>query len=266
MSKTRENISLWLDQSEPDYYLFFLKSWIPFNAWYVAEYPHLNKKDTDLIKELQDNPDSKPKKIIKNFLKNKKDHDSLKFQSYLAELHYSLEKTPLSHNGEILSFKELPLTENPIKHKNDKDVKGNVYKTEKTKSFFQAYIEAKGGKVLLDFKKPLYNLEELTKDTDYIRLDKKIQKIIYKLFDAIDPKKPISIISSSSISGEYRVVKSEHSCKIISDTDTVAKACIKILYNLRCMLFHGEVAPNETNKPVFENAFYLLQLINKHFK
>jgi hypothetical protein len=266
MSTSTENIRLWMNQSEPDFYMFFLKAWIPFNAWYVAEYPHLKKKDTDIIKELQDHEDSKPRKIIKNFLENSSDHDALKFQSYFAELHYQLEKIPLSHNGKRLSLKNISLSENPIKYIPEIDEKGNVFKVEKTTSYFQAYIEAKGGKVLLDFKKPIYELEELEKDSDYIRLDKKIQTRILKLFEKIDPKKPISIISNSTAKKDYILLKSRNNCKIVNDTDAVSKGCIKILYSLRCMLFHGEVAPTENNKKVYENSFYLLQLVINELK
>lgn len=260
------NIKLWFEQAEPDYYMFFLKAWIPFNAWYVNEYPSLKKKDMEIIKELQDHADSKPKKIIKNFLDSATEYEALKFQTYLAELHFQLDKINLTHNGNRLSFRNLSLTENPEKYKHATDDKGNVFKTEKTSSYFQAYIEAKGGKVLLDFKKPTYEIEEIKKDTDYIRLDKKVQKKIYTLFEAIDPKKPISIISDSSSKKDYITLKAKNSCKIIQDTETVSKGCIKVLYALRCMLFHGEVAPTETNKKVYENAFYLLQLIINELK
>jgi len=260
------HLKLWFEQSEPDYYIFFLKAWIPFNSWYVAEYPLLKKKDSDIIKQLQDHIDSKPRKIIKNFLDNTSDYDALKFQSYFAELHFQLDKIHLTHNDTRLSFRNLSLTENPEKYKPDTDADGNIYKAEKTSSYIQAYIQAKDGKVLLDFKKPVYDLEELRKDADYIRLDNKIQNKIYKLFEAINPKKPISVISASSLKRDYLTLKSKNSCKIIRDTETVSKGCIKVIYALRCMLFHGEVAPTETNKKVYENAFYLLQLIINELK
>ncbi len=260
------NIKLWFEQAEPDYYMFFLKAWIPFNAWYVNEYPSLKKKDSDIIKELQDHFDSKPRKIIKNFLDNTAEHDALKFQNYFAELHFQLDKIHLTHNGSRLSFRNLSLSENPVKYKHDTDDKENVYKTEKTSSYCQAYIEAKGGKVLLDFKKPTFDLEELQKDTDFIKLDKKIQTKILNLFKVIDPKKPISVISESSLRKDYLILKAKNTCKIIQDTETVSKGCIKVLYALRCMLFHGEVAPTETNKKVYENAFYLLKLIINELK
>lgn len=257
------NIKLWFEQSEPDYYLFFLKAWIPFNAWYVNEYPDLKKKDTDIIKKLQDDINSKPKIIIQNFLENKQNPDSINFQSYLAELHYQLEKTSVKHNGNRLSFKEISLTENPIKHQNQIDEKKNVYKVEKTKTYYQAYIEDKGSKVKIDFKKPIYDIIELTKDSDYIRLDIKEQKILYKLFESINPKKPISIISTSKNKKNCIVLNSINSVKFIDDSEIIAKGIIKVLYYLRCMLFHGEITPNSTNKKIYENAYYLLLLINK---
>lgn len=266
MGTATENIRLWMDQSGPDYYLFFLKAWIPFNAWYVAEYPNLQKKDTAIIKELQDGAGSKPRSIIKNFLENEADHDALKFKSYFAELHHQLNTVSLAHNGNRLSFASLNLAQNPDKHKNLVDEQENVYKVEKTSDYWQAYIQAKSGRTLLDFKKPVYNIEELIKDTAYLRLDKKMQKRIRDLFHAIDPQKTVSVISKSASKQDCISIKSQHPCKIIKDCEVVAKACINVLYALRCMLFHGEVSPNEANRRVYENAFYLLQLTINRLK
>lgn len=262
----RENISLWFQNSEPDYYMFFLKSWIPFNSWYVEEYPTLNKKDSTIIRELQDNLNSKPRKIIENFLSNSDKVTSQNFQSYLAELHYHLENIPLFHNGQRLSFKNIFLTENPITYKNAIDSNGNVYKVEKTSSYWQAYIQDRGGRVLLDFRKPIYDLQEMERDFHYLRLDRKIQKQIHNLYKDINPSKPISIISTSTKKNEYLLLKSENSCKMILDETTIAKACIKVLYALRCMLFHGEVAPTNTNKIIYKQSFLMLDMINKQIQ
>ena len=35
MSGTMSNIKDWIGRSEPDYYMMFVKAWIPFNAWYI---------------------------------------------------------------------------------------------------------------------------------------------------------------------------------------------------------------------------------------
>jgi hypothetical protein len=50
MTDFRGNIDHWIRQAEPDYYVFFVKAWIPFNAWYIAELPNLNKRTLKLFK------------------------------------------------------------------------------------------------------------------------------------------------------------------------------------------------------------------------
>lgn len=263
MTDFRGNIDHWLKQSEPDYFMFFLKAWIPFNAWYVAELPHLEKKDTKIIKELQDNANSKPRSIIETYLTTNKP-DSIKFKSHLAELHHFLELKTVKHNGLKLSFTNLALTENPNKFEKDIDSKGNVYKAEVKTGFFEALIVDKSSKKIMHYKKPIFDIEDLKKYTDFIKIsDKKIQNRILKCYEAIDPDKPVSLVSNSKTKNEYITLSSENKINFINDPTTIAKGCIKVLYALRCMLFHGEIEPTNANKPVYEHSYYLLRLIIK---
>jgi len=263
MSDFRGNIDHWLKQSEPDYYLFFLKAWIPFNAWYVAELPHLMRNDTKIIKELLDNANSKPRKIIEGYL-SRDDYDSQTFKSHLAELHYNLERQSLSHNGHKVSFKSISLTANPKVFDKFIDASDNVFKVEKKPTYFQAFIEAKGGKVLLDVKQSTYIYDDLEKDTNFIRLpDPKVQSKIKELYKEIDPDRPTSLVILPSSKQPCTILKSKNTCKFMDDHVTIAKGCIKVLYSLRCMLFHGEVEPINANRPIYEHGFYLLRLIIK---
>jgi hypothetical protein len=112
MTDFRGNIDHWLKYSEPDYYIFFLKAWIPFNAWYVAELPHLEKKDTKIIKELQDNINSKPRNIIENYLSNNKS-DANKFKSPYGRFVHS--RTGNKTQEPVINNKELTIVPNPAK-------------------------------------------------------------------------------------------------------------------------------------------------------
>lgn len=264
MTDFRGNIDHWLRQSEPDYFLFFLKAWIPFNAWYVAELPHLNKKDTLIIKELQDNPKSRPRLIIENFLTSSNNHSAKQFKAHLAELHYNLETKTLKHDGNKLTFTNLSLTENPKKFEKFSDKRGNIYKAEVKSGYYEAIIVEKGGKTILHFKQPIYKFSDLEKNIDFIRIkEKKIRTTIKSCFQAIDPSKPISIISPSKSKTESILLSSQNSVYLINDPTTIAKGCIKTLYTLRCMLFHGEVEPTPSYRPIYEHAYYLLRLILK---
>lgn len=263
MTDFRGNIDHWLRQAEPDFYMFFLKAWIPFNAWYVAELPQLDKKDVLIIKELQDNPKSKPRNIIETYLVSPK-RDAIIFKNHLAELLHYLEIKTVKHNGVKLTFSNLALSSNPktFEKANDKD--GNVYKAESKTGYFEAIIVDKGGKTILHFKQPQYRILDLEKNIDFIRIsDNKVRKKIINCYEAIDPQKPISLISPNRNKKKSIYLDSEHEVYLIKDTITIAKSCIKVLYSLRCMLFHGEIEPTTTYKPIYEHAYYLLRLIIK---
>ena len=47
------------------------------------------------------------------------------------------------------------------------------------------------------------------------------------------------------------------------NTDHLSQAIIEILYNLRCILFHGEIQPNKDNLKIYKPAFYMLRLLIK---
>lgn len=263
MTDFRGNIDHWIKHSEPDYFTFFIKVWIPFNAWYVAELPNLEKKDTKIIKELQDNINSKPRIIIENYL-NTNSSDAAKFKYHLSELHNFLESKHLKHNGIKLSFSNLSLTENPIKFDKDTDAKGFIYKSELKPGFYEALIIDKGGRTIMHFKQPIYNIEDLKKYNDYIKIaDNKIQKKILKCFENINPNKTISLVSISKNKTDYISLNSDKKINFINDPATIGKGVIKVLYALRCMLFHGEIEPTNSNKPAYEHSFYLLRLIIK---
>ncbi len=263
MTDFRGNIDHWIKHAEPDYFTFFIKAWIPFNAWYVAELPHLNKKDTKIIKELQDNLNSKPRIIIENYLASNT-NECIKFKYHLAELHNFLDSKSIKHNGIKLSFSNLSLTENPTKFDIGTDKKGNVYRAEVKIGFYEALVIDKGGRTLIHFKQSIYNLEDLKKYNDFIKItDKQIQKKILICFENIDPNKTISLVTNSKNKIEYIALNPDNKTNFINDPSTIGKGVIKVLYALRCMLFHGEIEPTNSNKPAYEHAFYLLRLIIK---
>lgn len=45
MPTTHENIVGWINKSDIDYTTYFIKAWIPFNAWYDLHYH--NQPNTD---------------------------------------------------------------------------------------------------------------------------------------------------------------------------------------------------------------------------
>ena len=264
MTDFRGNIDHWIRQSEPDYFLFFLKTWIPFNAWYVAEMPQHNKKDIAIIRDLQDLPESKPRQRIEALLVNDT-YEGKVFRHHLASLHFELESKTVLHDGKKLSFTNISLSKNPKVHSNYIDKNENKYKAERKPTFYEALIIDKNGKTRLHYKKPRYDINDLRHDIGFISLnDSKIQDNILKCFEDINPDRPISLVTNAKKKKEYLLLESEKDVKLINDPTTIAKASINMLYILRCMLFHGEISPMNSNKSIYEHSYYLLRLIIKH--
>jgi len=123
----------------------------------------------------------------------------------------------------------------------------------------------KNNKKIMHFKQPIYNIEDLKKYTDFIKIpENRVRNKILECYGAIDPQKPVSLIATSKLKSEYIALNSENKVNFINDPTTIAKGCIKVLYALRCMLFHGEIEPTNANKPVYEHSYYLLRLIIKN--
>ena len=50
-----ENKDRWLliANGEFEYPILFIKSWLPFNAWYCNNYPHHKNKDRSILEEMK---------------------------------------------------------------------------------------------------------------------------------------------------------------------------------------------------------------------
>ncbi len=263
MTDFRGNIDNWIRRSDPDYYMHFLKAWIPFNAWYVAEMPQFNKKDSPIIKELQDNPRSKPRLCIESRLTHN-DHESIMFKHHLGKLHLCLEKYSLIHQGKPLTFSNIDLSENHKKYATDTDALGNIYKSENKLQSFEAIIVNNQNKTILHYRNKEYDLEGLTKNIQYVGLrQQRIKNKISKCYSEIDPTKPTNLFTKARSKKDYILLCPEEQIKFINNPTIIAKACIKVLYSLRCMLFHGELDPTQTNMQVYKHSQFLLTMIIK---
>lgn len=258
------HIDNWITRAEPDFYTMFIKAWIPFNAWYFTEYS--TKKDSIALKEIR-NTKNKIRNRIEALLSNE-DLDSKTFRFNLSKLHIELESRRIMNYGQIVSFKNILIEDYLPSVATDNDRKGNIYKAipDKTKGY-RAVILDKSSRTLLDKTFNPYDLNALISDAQYIALsDTRIKEKIRLCYAAINPSNPISIISTSNIKSDYILLDTDLKIKMVNDTELIAKSLINILYTLRCLLFHGELDPSETNQPIYENAFHILKALIKELK
>lgn len=110
MPISTENIRRWIEQSDIDYISHYIKAWIPFNAWYNANYPTLNS-DREKINSIKNNGNTIRNKI--NTLMENDGQESLEFKSFLASLHQELLNTHVDGRDGRIWFQDILKEPNP---------------------------------------------------------------------------------------------------------------------------------------------------------
>lgn len=72
---TNTHINNWIDRAELDYYTMFIKTWIPFNAWYMRDFydESVNRTSDKSIIEFLNSNSNKYRDKIKSLLRGTDD-------------------------------------------------------------------------------------------------------------------------------------------------------------------------------------------------
>lgn len=253
---------LLIANGEFEYPILFIKSWLPFNAWYCNNYPHHKNKDRPILEDMKLDNNLFITRIIA--LLENDDEDAIIFQTNLVKLHNNLESFKVPNATENISFKSLNYRFNP-KTSFVKTYRNHNYKVEIvtpiSPNFYKIRIDilnANNRNIFL-YNHTKYDKLHLIADKSFISLSEANKGIILGGFDAINPKLKESLI----------VTKKSESLPTITqilfknDSQLLAQAIIEILYSIRCILFHGEIQPSKDNLKIYEPAFYMLKQLIK---
>lgn len=253
---------LLIANGEFEYPILFIKSWLPFNAWYCNNYPQHKNKDRVILDTMKQDNNLFITRIIA--LLENLDEDSVIFKSNLVKLHNYLEsyKVPSAINN--ISFKSLNFRENP-KTTFVKTYRNHNYKVEiitpVSPHFYRIRIDIfqPGGATMFTYSHTKYDRNHLINDPNFTGLSQTNKNIILIGFDSINPKLKESLI----VSKKSDSLQSISTILFINDSLLLAQAVIEVLYNVRCILFHGEIQPSKDNLKIYEPAFYMLKQLIK---
>ena len=127
MSGTTSNMDKWIVRSEPDYYIMFVKAWIPFNAWYMTNFYNEDEKrihDRDIIYYVMTKSNWFRDRLHAYLTGH--DDESESFRSRVAMLSQSLDSYPLPNVEDQLSFSRVCIENNPNARKTG-NVKAGKY-------------------------------------------------------------------------------------------------------------------------------------------
>lgn len=272
------HVDTWVKQSNQDYYMMFVKAWIPFNAWYkreckLAALP--STTDKECIQYLCENTNPFKTKIISLLSNN--DKESKRFRNELAELHLALGRHIIPDPTTPLNFSTMvPGVTSPSVIV--KDFRAYHYKVERI-SVGNSYnysirVEDKlthAPKYSFTMKK--WDESLISSDANYKALSsQECKSKILEYFNQINPKLPLDIIKPVETLPDGSKKKPAHSIEISKENDvyfsdqkdSVAKVLIHLLYSLRCEIFHGSLDPTQSNMEIFEHAYFIqYQLIKE---
>ena len=274
------HISKWIEKSQPDFYTMFIKSWIPYNAWYMHNFYDEDAKrtsDKSIIRHIGREANLYKNRII-GLLKGG-DDDSLYFKELLWRLHCELENHPIPDYIDKISFSNICIEDN------SSQTYSFTFKKHTFKGYFDSgkpkttprwkfeVIETKALKTIASVELFKCSLSELLNNANYksIKSDD-IKKGIENCLKEIDPNKKISIINTPvSRKGKLQrpsnsIVVKDNKLFFRDNIEDVSKAIIQILYELRCKLFHGEIEPTNANSGIYEQAFYIQRMLIKELE
>ncbi|MDH2924282.1 hypothetical protein EV693_10184 [Nicoletella semolina] len=116
-----------------------------------------------------------------------------------------------------------------------------------------ATIKDSKNNTILNYSHNEYDLEHLKSKREFKDLTEPRKRKIEGLLKEANPKKKISLLTTSEQHlkiGEY---------KFIDNAELIYKATVEMLYNLRNALFHGEIVPNKDTNKVYEAAYRLMR-------
>lgn len=271
MPVTTDNIRKWIEQSDIDYISQYIKSWIPFNAWYNANYPGL-KTDREKINAIKKESNAVRNKI--NTLLESESQEGLEFKSYLASLHHELQENHIENTyGERIWFDDIVRSKNFTSEITEID-RGITYYLKRTDKGplgeiekIEIYLKGRDGDTFFRYSHSEYDITHLLSQSIYDSLSLNQQENLRVYFGQLEPVLITSAIETNlkhSPMNHY-VCDSYHFKRDNNDSyckgHIVCKALTETLYQLRNVLFHGNIAPSKPHQKVYKNAFFCLKYL-----
>lgn len=263
------HIEKWAKRAAQDYYMLFVRAWIPFNAWFKRECylgGITNLSDSNCISHICNNPNTFKTKILS--LLDGNDKSSEEFKANLGALQNALmhhiipePATPLNFSTMIPDITSTNLIDQDFRtlhYRVERIIVGNSFQ-------YEIHVEEKNTHAT-KYHKHIngWKIADIQSDPSFISLtSEECKKKIVEYFKEVNPQKPLDIVLQPRILADGSKQKPQHSIEMgkdsgvyfINDTDKIAKVLIRLLYKLRCEIFHGSLDPTEANMEIYEYAY-----------
>ncbi len=260
MPTFNENAHIWKDLSDIDYFTQFIKAWLAFNAWMRNAYSDIGSERAllDSVKE-QSNP---VRNKIRSLLENTSD-DGKSFRNHIADLHTRLEHTHLISRKNSIERRTTFVkmlsknitNEDSFEYRTSRYVlKRYVAGSEKGKIEIKV-LEKDSGTLVFELEQEAYDLDRLEANQSFQRLTEERKRKVRVAYKTIAPYKEISWLA-----GRDEDFIKIGSYQFKNDINGLAATIVEIIYQMRCLLFHGELVPKKEFNLVYEPAYKIVKI------
>lgn len=275
-----ENLRRWIEHSNIDYVTYFIKAWIPFNAWYTSHFPALDGERAKI--NATKNNANPVRNGINAYLEND-GQDGESFRSYLSALHFALQNHILNNETGVISFHEIIKEKNPKNLIDNETINSIQYYIKRDDANrlgdvnqVQIFLKDRYKKTFFSYTHTAYDFEHVklsaTSNANFSILSNKQQENLRIFYQELEPIIITNLIQSTPQESPKNYYKCD-SYNFKRDTvdaycrgSFVCKALIETLYQLRNILFHGELNPLDGIQPIYNNAYFLLKMILEKVK
>lgn len=253
-----ENREAWLRMSDIDYVGQFVKAWLAFNAWYRSAYSET--QDRKIINEFKWQSNS-VLTTLRPKLEAQSD-EAVQFRSEIGLLHQRLENFELlSGKGtkKRITLRNVFLRENPPGQKAD-DRYGILFSVEllASKQVAVKVTRKRGGTPLLTMPAASHNHSALSETTGFQDLSTAQKNILRRLYTEASPSWFCDLTSYSDPEpGSLALQCGAYQFRC--GKDVLFAGVVEVLYEMRCTLFHGELAPTKEAVVCYEPAFRIVR-------
>lgn len=252
MPVNQDNLRRWQEQADIDWFSQFIKAWIPFNAWFRYTYGHdlSERKVLEGIKAGGNVVFSGITPLLTNT-----SQDAENFRQHIALLHERLENCVITNGGRSVSFRQVDVgpNSNKVATESFRRVNYTVERDRPASGNVSITLTTNGGRSILSHAQSTYDLDQLRTESLVTSLDPEKRERLFSLYKKVSPRLEEDLLNISVGTLEIGTFRFRN------DTRLIFAALVEILYCLRCVLFHGEITPNDQNNHIYEPAYYIVR-------
>lgn len=266
MANLKDNLRLWRDSAQVNWFSQFIKAWIPFNAWMTDTYGDLG--DRNLLDRVKGGSNVVYNRIVPILTWKQAQARGMEgswqdssqaaeeFRLRVEELHRLLQSCVVEGRKGRVSFETVDI--GPNSHKIESRIKRNrkyrVRRDYPNSGEVTLELSASKTKIGFEFTQSQHDRRNLEDEPTFQALSPEQRTTFLAMHETVAPRKILSVLASPGSNESLNFGDTS----FIQDSPKIFSALVDVIYCLRNTLFHGSISPNDQHNEIYEPAYHIV--------